>query len=506
MDASRTESEKARFKRLQESFAEQYKRVFFDSQCPRTIIVLPSLSLDQNVLSRITGVHHYEERMLCLLMLLQFPQARLIYMTSQPIDESIVDYYLHLLPGIPYRHAEKRLFMLSCHDASDRPLTEKILERPRVVSRMKELIDDPATAHMICFNVSEMERSLAVQLGVPIYGCDPDLLPLGSKSGGRELFGESGVTMPEGFENLSNGEDVAAALSKLKAQNPKMRKAVVKLNEGFSGEGNALFRFDDALEKDASPERIAERLPELEFEARNMNWEVFSGKIEEMGGVVEAFIEGEEKQSPSCQFRVDPLGRIELISTHDQVLGGDGGQIFEGCSFPANPVYNADLQAEGVKVAQKLRDKGVLGRFAVDFVSVRTKDGWKHYAIEINLRKGGTTHPFIMLQFLTEGQYDAEQGRFLTMDGRPRYYYATDNLEAPHYRGLTPEDLIDFAVRHNIHFHGATQIGVVFHLIGALSEYGKLGAICIAETAEAAESMYDDLVRHLDEECDAPAL
>jgi hypothetical protein len=55
----------------------------------------------------------------------------------------------------------------------------------------------------------------------------------------------------------------------------------------------------------------------------------------------------------------------------------------------------------GLKVAEALRDKGVLGRFAVDFISVKNKNGWTHYPIEINLRKGGTTHPYIMLQFLT---------------------------------------------------------------------------------------------------------
>ena len=502
MDAPREQDEKTRFRRLQERFATQYKRVFFDFQCPRTIVVLPSLSLDRNVLSRITGVHHYEERMLCLLMLLHYPQARLIYLTSQPIDQSIVDYYLHLLPGIPYRHAQKRLFMLSCHDASDRPLTEKVLERPRVVGRISELIDDPETAHMICFNVSGLERKLAVELGIPVYGCDPDLLALGSKSGGRKLFREAGVPMPDGFEDLKDGDDVADALARLKTRHPEMRKAVVKLNEGFSGEGNAIFRFDDASEEELTSAQIVKRLPDLDFEARNMDWEFFSEKLSEMGGIVEAFVEGEDKHSPSCQLRVDPLGGIELISTHDQVLGGGSGQIFQGCSFPANPEYNDEIQSQALKVAKLLRDKGVLGRFAVDFISVRDEEGWNHFAIEINLRKGGTTHPYLMLQFLTEGEYDPEQGRFFTLDGRPRYYYATDNLEAPHYRGMTPEDLIDFAVRHNIHFHGATQIGVVFHLIGALSEFGKLGAICIADTPLRAEGLYKELVRLLDEECD----
>lgn len=501
MEINRTDIDRARFKILQESFAGQFERVFSDPLCPRTILVLPSLSLDQNVLSRISGVHHYEERMLCLLMLLRYPRARLIYVSSQPIDESIIDYYLHLLPSVPRRHAAQRLFLLSCHDGSDRPLTEKILERPRVVSRIGELLGDPTSAHMVCFNVSRLEQKLSVELGIPIYGCDPDLLEFGSKSGGRKLFRESGVSVPDGFEDLRDAADVAAALSELKARNPEASKAVVKLNEGFSGEGNAIFRYDQTSLKDFSERQISDRLPMLQFEASGMDWETYAVKISEMGAIVEMFLEGEEKRSPSCQFRIDPLGGIDVISTHDQVLGGAGGQIFLGCSFPANPAYCGDLHDEGLKAAASLREKGVLGRFGIDFVSIRSGSAWKHHAIEINLRKGGTTHPFIMLQFLTDGTYDARSGLYLMPDGRNRYYYATDNLEAPHYRGLTPEDLIDFSVRNGLHFQGATQCGVVFHLIGALSEFGKLGAICIAESASRAEQTYANLVRLLDQEC-----
>jgi hypothetical protein len=36
-----------------------------------------------------------------------------------------------------------------------------------------------------------------------------------------------------------------------------------------------------------------------------------------MGGIVEEFLEGDEIRSPSCQIRVDPRGRVILISTHD---------------------------------------------------------------------------------------------------------------------------------------------------------------------------------------------
>ena len=68
----------------------------------------------------------------------------------------------------------------------------------------------------------------------------------------------------------------------------------------------------------------------------------------------------------------------------------------------------------GRKISEALKEKGVLGRFAIDFISVKEPEGWKLYPIEINLRKGGTTHPFLMLQFLTDGQYNEEEGLYYT--------------------------------------------------------------------------------------------
>jgi hypothetical protein len=44
--------------------------------------------------------------------------------------------------------------------------------------------------------------------------------------------------MPLGFEDISDAGDVARAIAELKAMKPDLRKAVVKINEGFSGEGN----------------------------------------------------------------------------------------------------------------------------------------------------------------------------------------------------------------------------------------------------------------------------
>ena len=145
--------------------------------------------------------------------------------------------------------------------------------------------------------------------------------------------------------------------------------------------------------------------------------------------------------------------------------------------------------------------EGVIGRFALDFVAVLNDRGeWEVYAIEINLRKGGTTHPFLMLQFLTDGKYKADTGEFITASGNKRCYFASDNVSNEHYIGLTPADLIDIAMFHSLMFDGATQEGVMFHLVGALSEFGKLGLVCIGSTPERAKAFYDRAIEVLDAE------
>lgn len=487
--------EKAAFVKLQAKLPHLFDRIVPDRTAPRTIVVVPSMSVDHDVASNIAGLHHYEERMLGMLMLLRLPRARLVYLTSQPIPETIIDYYLHLLQGVPAQHARGRLTMLACFDSSARTLSEKILARPRLLDRVREAIGDANTAYIAAFTVSASERTLAVRLGVPIYGCDPALQTLGSKSGGRQLMREAGVLVPDGVEDLTDEAAIVAGLAALKARNPKLRRAVVKLNEGLSGEGNAAFHFDDAPVGEALKPWIRDRLPQLTIEADGMTWDAFLGKVQTMGAVVEAFIEADEKRSPSAQFNIDPFGYVEAVSTHDQVLHG---QVFLGCQFPADEAYRLPIQEEAAKVARLLGRRGVLGRFAVDFVSIRRGKAWRHYGIELNLRKGGTTHPFLMLQYLTGGAYDPVSGLFRTPAGQPRFYYASDNLEAPHYKGLTPSDLVDVAVLNGLHYDGTVHEGVVFHLIGALSEFGKLGVVCVGASPERAVALYQRTVDVLD--------
>jgi hypothetical protein len=490
-----------RFRQIQQDFRFQFESVFPGKLSPKTVIVIPSLTLDQEILEKVNGVVHYEERLLCLLMLLRMPHTHLIYVTSVPVDPVIIDYYLHLLPGITRHHATLRLSLLSCYDASRRPLTAKILERPRLIERIRKCIPAGHLAHIACFNVTELERTLAVRLHTPIYGCDPEFLPCGTKSGSREVFRKCGISIPPGYENLKTEKEILDALAALKKEYPQLRKAVVKMNDGFGGEGNAVFTYDDrryqsSLNEDSGNMNSSLLVPVAE----GLSYEEFIKKFEEMGGIVEAYIDGEDKRSPSVQCRINPVGLSEVLSTHDQVFDENSDQVFAGAEFPASSEYAVTIAEEAFKVSEALLQQGVLGRFAIDFISVRENSGWKHYAIEINLRKGGTTHPYLMLQFLTDGNYDSSKGKYYTASGQERFYFASDNLKQEHYKGLTPHDLVDIAIDHNLMYDGSAQEGVMFHLLGALSQFGKIGVVCIGTSPERARSFYQRTVEVLDKE------
>ena len=492
------EEEIASFERLKPRLIEVWDSLTNQEEEPHTAVVIPSLSLDQSELRKLAGASFYEERLLFLLIRLRNPRARMVYVTSQPVHPMILEYYVQFLAGIPASHARARLTLLCAHDGSSKSLSEKILERPRLIERIREGIQDRSRAYLTVFNSTPLERKLAVLLGIPLNGVDPKLNHLGTKSGSRKVFREAGVDLPTGVEDLRSQIDVEEALLQLRAMRPGLRRAVIKLNESFSGEGNALFRYPEPV----SRQSVHEALRELEFSVPTETPDLYFDKYARMGGIVEEFIEAPEKLSPSCQLRVSPHGEVLPISTHDQILGGPSGQMFLGCTFPAHDDYRLRIQEAGQHIGHVLGRYGVISRFAVDFLVHRQspEQDFQLTALEINLRMGGTTHPFLALQFLTGGQIDARTGLFLSPSGHAKYYRATDNLRADAYRGLLPEDLIEILTINKLHYSHGSESGVLFHLIGAVSEFGKLGLTAIANSREEVDDIYRRTLVVLDRE------
>ncbi|MEY2485443.1 MAG: hypothetical protein QOH39_1091 [Verrucomicrobiota bacterium] len=490
----------AQFDLLQKKLVPLWRSIESFNQDAQTIVVVPSMSIDM----AITGyeIQGYEERFLFLLLLLSQPRARMIYVTSQAIHPSVIEYYLDLLPGVIPSHAMRRLTLLSPYDDSTRPLSLKILERPRLLDQIGEAIPDKDRAHLVCYNTTFLERNLALRLGIPLYGADPRHLSLGTKTGCRQLFAQAGINHPLGFDNLHSIEEVASALVQMCARRDSLRRAVVKLNEGVSGEGNAIVDLSNLSAP--GEDVILERLRAMRFEHPAMKFDDYATKFRDRGGIVEELVgvDAEEVRSPSVQLRITPLGKVELLSTHDQMLGGPSGQSYLGCIFPADPGYASAITQDAAKIGDLLRDAGVTGRFALDFVVTRARNAksWERYAIEVNLRKGGTTHPFLTLQFLTGGTYNPESATFTAPNGRKKFLVASDHVESPRYRGFNPDDLFDLVVRRGLHFGQVGQTGIVFHMLSALGSRGRLGLTAVGDSPEDARAIFENATRVLDEE------
>ena len=406
----------------------------------RTVVVVHSISMD--VPDHLIPVFPaYEERFLCLVLsLLRAPRSRVIYVTSQPIHPRVLDYYFGLVPDLDTPEARSRFSTVSLVDGRNEPLARKLLARPGAVRRIRSMIGNPELAFMLPFAMSRDEVELAIRLGLPAYGCDPALLWLGTKRGSRRVFEEENVPHPVGLE-IDGERDLPRALRELRRRSPRARGAVVKLDRGVSGLGNALLDLDRA-EHDL---RSA-----LELEDPEQDVEYYFAALDDEGGIVEERIEGTTFRSPSVQLRMSPAGQVDIMSTHDQVLGGPHGHTYFGCHFPADQEYAERIAAEGLKVGRRLAREGVIGRAAVDFVAVKDEGGWRPYALEINLRCGGTTHPFFALQALTDGVYDALAGEYRTRMGDLKYYAATDHLDSPAYQSLTPDDLLDVVAQRRL--------------------------------------------------------
>ena len=73
---------------------------------------------------------------------------------------------------------------------------------------------------------------------------------------------------------------------------------------------------------------------------------------------MEERIVGLKLRSPSVQLRTRPDRIPELLSTHDQLLGGASGQSFLGCIFPADPAYSRLISEPAIRISGPAGQRG----------------------------------------------------------------------------------------------------------------------------------------------------
>jgi hypothetical protein len=396
-------SEIGEFARLKGRLQELWAAVFPADDQPYTSVVVPSVHQAREPWSI-----YLEERLLFLLIRLRNPQARLVYVTSQPLHPWVVEYYLQLLFGVPASHARARLTLLSAHDHSPRPLAQKILDRPRLLERIRAGIGDKARAYLSVPESTPLERRLAVLLDIPLNGLDPGLAFLSGDEQSREIFEQAGV------ESAEPGEASAAATF-------------------------------------------------------------------------------------SVEIRINPRGQASLSSTHEHERA-DASHPRRAHLFPAQEAYRPQLHEAAARTARVLARRGVSGRFSVEFAAAGRASQPALRASGLRFGMGDVTHPMLAMRFLTGGALDPASGLFRSPRGQAKFYRASDDVGSESYRGLLPEDLVEILTADHIGFNQRSETGVLFHMIGAVSQFGRFGMIAIGDTRAEADQLFLRTLSVLDHE------
>jgi hypothetical protein len=448
------------------------------------LVVLPSFSISETLLShygpRIPALEH--RYLLGYFLLHSIKSCEMVYLSTEAPDDEVLNYLTSLLPADDRTDVRSRFTHIPIPDHSPRSVAAKILDRPDLIEQLKAMISG-RPAFIEPWNVTGFETDFAARLGIPINGTSPELWPLGFKSSGRRLFMKAGVPVPYGREDVRTVDDVLTAISEIRAARPNARGVVIKHDESGAGDGNAVIRFSDLDMTSDSKRALRERIEGLpEWYLKDLL----------AGGIVEELVSGEKFSSPSAQVDIMPDGVVKVLATHEQILGGETGQVFMGCSFPAAPAYASELAAHGRVVGKQLADMGTLGRFSLDFAATRNADGrWSVYALEVNLRKGGTTHPYAALRNLVPGRYDAESGQWIAGDGRPRAYRSTDNVVHESLLGLPPKRIIDAIAKAGLQFDFGPGTGVILHMLSCLAIDGRFGLTAIGNSPSQATELFE---------------
>jgi hypothetical protein len=449
---------------------------------PHTVVVLPSYSVADSLL------RHYADRLLelehrhllHLLMLARVPAAQMVFVTSARPSRQVVDYYLSLLPPERRRDVRARLRFLEVPDPQLRSVSAKLLDRPDLLARLREMVDG-RIGYVDPWNVTPTESRVARLIGLPLNGTPSRLWPVGFKSSGRRIMRSAGVPLPEGFEDVRSVDDIVAAVEAVRRRRPDAAGVVVKTDNSGAGDGNRVL----PLAGLTTPAAVRGAVMSLE------PWYLDDVT---RGAVVEEFLVAPEMTFPSVQLDIAPGGQVEVVSTHEQVVGGPTGQVYLGCRFPAEPAYAAELSRHGAAVGHVLAERGALGRLSVDFAATRDSDlRWQLRGLEINLRKTGTTHPFAALSNLVPGRYDTAAGVWTADDGTERCYRSTDNLADPALRGRSAREVVTTLRSAGLELDRRTGTGVVLHMFCGLGA-GRLGLTAVGRSTTDADVLYEAAV------------
>ena len=398
-----------------------------------TIVVVPSRTIEK-FHEPPAETQAYEERLLCLLLKLRERNLRMVYVTSMPVAQEIVEYYLGLLPADVRDDARDRLTMLSTEDAVPAPALREAVGAPDAAHPHPLGDHRHQVAHLIPYVTTELEFALGKELGIPVMGADPALAHLGTKSGGAGVVRARRRRAPaRGSSTSAAAPTSIAAIARLRAVRPRHRagggqarrrrlrrgqrdRRAARPRPHGHARGAAEDRRTRRRDAPAGGQRLARRVLRAPGAGRR---------------IVEERIVARELRSPSVQLELEPEGgrgwspRTTRSSRDDRCVG---------CRFPAAPAY------AGAITESRRADRRVARGRRRD----RARGDRLHRRPQPVRRRGTRTRsrstcararrPIRCTRWscVTGGAYDPRSGRASARrTGRTRHYVATDYLASP---------------------------------------------------------------------------
>ncbi|MFI1920405.1 hypothetical protein [Nocardia sp. NPDC020380] len=431
------------------------------------------------------------------------PDLVVIQLQAPPLGEHVLDFLFGCLPSrredVRDRHAlvdvaDDRPMHLSEKVATDTELIERIARTIRVARRSGHVIEG-----LSCYASSISMARLARLWDIPLLDTCPELLVWGTKSGARQLFRAANIPHLEGSYHVSRGvDDLVQTLARLtrRLDSPAW---MVKLDHGFgSGHGNSVVD-TRTLGKPITAKTLAQA--SCPCSERTTTTE-FLDLVEQYGCIVERRIEAAPGSALAWPSALAYLSRsshdapvqVEFLGVHDQLIGSTGE--FHACRYPADGRYRQQVISLSGKLFARLAQLGVTGHAGVDFIAEPAVG--RLWAVEINLRQTGTTHPHRTARACIRGAWRAD-GTAAYSNGGEVHYKATDAISSPHYVGIGSAELISaLQSAPTVAFDPATGTGTIPHLWSTLAPHGKIGATFFSTSIEGCDQLETAFVQLLE--------
>ena len=402
-----------------------------------SVVVIPSVTLDRVTERSGSLGQAMEERFLFLLLLLREPRLRMVYVTSMPISPVIVEYYLALAaghhpeprPGAAVAGVGQRLVAATAEPEAAGAAAPVAPASAELVPTGRGRTSCPTTRRRSSATSRSPSASRCTAPTPAVRAGHQDRLPPAVRGGGSAGTRSASRT-------CAASTIWSTRRCELRRPRPTIQSAIVKLNEGVSGEGNATGRpawTADPRVRRTSASAVGRAAADMSLRSPGHAVSTrTSPSSPNAAASSRSCIVGHRSAQPQRAAAGGPRrqGRAALHAR-------PAARRSQRPELPRLPVPGRLRLCAGDQRRGDHRRRAAGPRRCPRALRSRfrcrrrtTRGDWTSYAIEINLRKGGTTHPFLTLQFLTDGRYDAATGLFMTPAGREKHLVATDHFES----------------------------------------------------------------------------